>query len=386
MAQTFDIRFGRFAGLAGLFEAPTNEYRWKGAGRLTIDASGVSIAARRGLMTMFARARARRIAANDLLEVYREGNALRLEFSTRESLRSVLPFWVDDRNAAAQIVTLLPTPHTVEIEDGGRTAGRYRFDRRLAANVLIGILVPGIAALLLQRTFSDERVAPDVDSAVLTPLPQVAAPASDLASGDPSGETASNVNAPFPPHGPPAASVPRSSTATPVLHDSKFDATRVSPSELASDAQPLAEPRTASADASTRISFPRASENGIFPIVQGDPRYAIARWQYGLFRDESSALHADYLAIRDAPTVAQLKALEARWYEVTSRIYNTPLFTGLDFLALREIELAISRSWRDYLSIHAEGLRTGNSLLIERALIHLEFTRHLETLLPQFVR
>ena len=38
MAQTFDIRFAKSAGLAGLFEAPANEYRWKGAGRLSIDA------------------------------------------------------------------------------------------------------------------------------------------------------------------------------------------------------------------------------------------------------------------------------------------------------------------------------------------------------------
>ena len=107
MAQTFDIRFAKSAGLAGLFEAPANEYRWKGAGRLSIDPTGISIAVRRGLLTLFARATTRRIPTHNLIEVYREGNALRLEFSTQESARTVLPIWVGDRDAAAQIVTLV---------------------------------------------------------------------------------------------------------------------------------------------------------------------------------------------------------------------------------------------------------------------------------------
>jgi hypothetical protein len=93
MAQTFDIRFAQSAGLAALFEAPANEYRWKGAGRLSIDASGISIAVRRGLMTLFARAQSRHIATNSVIEVYREGSALRLEFSTQEArwMRSDVP-------------------------------------------------------------------------------------------------------------------------------------------------------------------------------------------------------------------------------------------------------------------------------------------------------
>ena len=116
--ETFDIRFARSAGLAGLFEAPANEFRWKGAGQLSIDASGISIAVKRGLLTLFARATHRAASpTNSLIEVYREGNALRLEFSTQDSPRTVLPVWVSDRDAAAQIVTLLPTERSVELED-----------------------------------------------------------------------------------------------------------------------------------------------------------------------------------------------------------------------------------------------------------------------------
>ena len=155
MAQTFDIRFAKSAGLAGLFEAPANEYRWKGAGRLSIDATGVSIAVRRGLLTLFARATTRRIPTNSLIGVYREGNALRLEFSTRESARAVLPIWVGNRDAAAQIVTLLPTQRSVELEDGDpEPTRRYRFDRKLVAFLLIGAVALAVGALTLQRYFA----------------------------------------------------------------------------------------------------------------------------------------------------------------------------------------------------------------------------------------
>ena len=117
MAQTFDIRFARSAGLAALLEAPENRFRWKGGGLLRIDAQSISFAVKRGLLALFAGKRTRRIPAGNLKAVYREGDALRVEFQADEAARVVLPFWADDRDAAAQIVRLLPTSQTVEIED-----------------------------------------------------------------------------------------------------------------------------------------------------------------------------------------------------------------------------------------------------------------------------
>jgi hypothetical protein len=128
------------------------------------------------------------------------------------------------------------------------------------------------------------------------------------------------------------------------------------------------------------------SAGGIVPIVPGNPTYAVARRQLDLFLSESKALRADYLSIRSTPTVERLQALEARWQKVTSRIYGTAEFAGIDFLGLRELELAISRSWRGYLSLHAEGLRARDKTKIEQARTHLAFTEALEALLPQFVR
>lgn len=146
MAHTFDIRFARSAGLAGLLEAPTNRYRWKGGGRLSIDGKGVHIAAR-GLATLFT-TRAHHIAADQLTEVYREGDALRLTFQARESGRAELPFWAKDRDSAAEIVKLLPTPHTIEIEHSTQTQRRFRPDGLLLAwlATVIGIIVVGLVA------------------------------------------------------------------------------------------------------------------------------------------------------------------------------------------------------------------------------------------------
>ena len=61
MAQTFDIRFARSAGLAALLEAPENRFRWKGVGLLRIDAQSISFTVKRGLLALFAGNRTRRI-------------------------------------------------------------------------------------------------------------------------------------------------------------------------------------------------------------------------------------------------------------------------------------------------------------------------------------
>ena len=319
MAQTFDIRFAKSAGLAGLFEAPANEYRWKGAGRLSIDATGVSIAVRRGLLTLFARATTRRIPTNNLIGVYREGNALRLEFSTRESARAVLPIWVGDRDAAAQIVTLLPTQSSVELEDGDpEPTRRYRFDRKLVAFLLIGAVAIGVGALTLQRYFAPDRAATLVEA--------------DAQSA------------------PPAA--PDSTMAPPL-------------------------------QAATPIPVPAIGEPDpdISPIYLRNP---IARRELQRFQAERTSLRAEYSSIRINPTAEDLEALEARWRDVTSRIYDTADFEGVEFVTQREVELAVSRSWTYYLSIHAAGLRAADPRLIELAAAHLAFTEAVELRLSQF--
>ena len=149
MAHTFDIRFARTEGMAALFEAPANRFRWKGAGKLSIDAEGISIAVKRGLLTLLA-PRSTRIAAHSLTEVYREGDAVRLEFSAKD-VREVLPIWAKGSQTAAEIVKLLPTTRTVELEHTAAQAPVYRFDRRLIVGLTSVIAALALVVWVLQR-------------------------------------------------------------------------------------------------------------------------------------------------------------------------------------------------------------------------------------------
>jgi hypothetical protein len=171
MASTFDIRFARTEGLAALFEAPGNRFRWKGTGRLSIDAQGISIAVKRGLGNLLLRRRSHRIAADQLTEVYREGAALRLEFGADDQ-REVLPIWASGTEAAAEIVKLLPTSRTVELEHATRASGRFRVDWRLTAWIVVTVVLVAAVSLWWRQSSMSlpvEQAAP-VPVVVGTPL------------------------------------------------------------------------------------------------------------------------------------------------------------------------------------------------------------------------
>jgi hypothetical protein len=373
VAQTFDIRFARSAGLAGLFEAPANEFRWKGAGRLSIDASGISIAVRRGLMTLFARAQSRHIATNSVIEVYREGSALRLEFSTQESPRTVLPIWARDRKTAAQIVTLLPTQRTVEVEDDAAgPVRRYRLDRRLLVVLSIVAAALGLTALILQRYSAGNNVTPPIESPVLVSLP----PAKQESTTAPALAELTEVGPPTP------------ASRTPVAQAASEYPTRlyVDPTGLPATAMNApAEESTRALGAGSVEPAGNSYGAGIDATLPSRvDAHAIPYSEFERFRAESIALHSDYIYMRDRLTPEGLEALEARWMRVTSRIYNTPYLADMRFMPLRELELAISRSWRDYLSIHAKGLRTGDARLIGLSAVHLAFAESLEAQMRMF--
>ena len=92
MARTFDIRF----------DAAANSFGWRGGGRLSVDTQGLSFALKRGIASLLARRRSQRIPADRIIEVYREGDALRVEFATDDNPRAVLPFWARNREAAVR--------------------------------------------------------------------------------------------------------------------------------------------------------------------------------------------------------------------------------------------------------------------------------------------
>jgi hypothetical protein len=170
MAHTFEIRFDRSTGFAGFLEAPENSFRWKGSGQLSIDAQGMSIAHKRGLLSMLTR-NARRIPAANLDQVYREGEELRFEFSAPDRPRSVVSCWATDAGTAAQIVHLLPTRRTVELDHSTRPEGtvRYHVDRRaLSALLAIAAAMVGAFAWLLREPAP--VAAPPMVTAPLIPV------------------------------------------------------------------------------------------------------------------------------------------------------------------------------------------------------------------------
>ena len=137
MAHTFDIRFERSGGLGALLAPPENSFRWKGAGKLRIDRTGISFAVKRRLLTLFPLTR--RVAAGHIHEVYREGEALHLTFTTADRAQARVSCWAADASTAAEIVQLLPTRRTVELEHTThRLAGeRPRYDRRVLAMLCV---------------------------------------------------------------------------------------------------------------------------------------------------------------------------------------------------------------------------------------------------------
>jgi hypothetical protein len=150
MAHTFDIRFAKSTGLSGLLEAPANSFRWRGSGTLRIDTAGVSFAVRCGLLSLFAGRQ--RIEAANLEQVYREGHALHLTFTSKGRPRARVSCWAADAGTAAKIVGLLPTRRTIELEhslDSARPATPRNDGRAVAALLLLCVMFFGGAALLI---------------------------------------------------------------------------------------------------------------------------------------------------------------------------------------------------------------------------------------------
>ena len=189
MAHTFDIRFARSSGLAAFLQAPTNTFRWKGAGRLSIDPEGISIAVRRGVPALFPHTR--RVPAADLKGVLREGEALRVEFSTDNNSRAVVLFWVRDQETAEEIVRLLPTTRTVELnhDAAGVAQARVGIDWRALSLLAVALVAVVGSAWMLQRS--------DVPAPVIQADAQVATPESG-ASAAPSGGSSQTVEVPNP--------------------------------------------------------------------------------------------------------------------------------------------------------------------------------------------
>jgi len=344
MAQTFDIRFARSVGLTALLEVPLNRFRWKGGGHLRIDAKGISIGVKRGILALFRARHTQRISNENLRAVYREGEALRVEYDTAESKRIVLPFWAGDSGTAAKIVRLLPTNQTVEIEHSTEAPGarKPRADRRVL--LTIGVtLAAGIAALWTTSL----RTTPPVE-----------------------GAGAQQVEKPLPP--PVAGTAP--------------------PSSAAAMAPPGAAMPVEAFDSIPEVT---SSEVAVIPISRGTLSHDIAVRELAAFERDAASLESDYrLAHKQLMTgemspddfAERLEEFEMRWWKVTFRIYDSKQLEDPALLELRRVMLGAARRWRNFLSEYAEGLRSRDQVMIAGPLAEVARAQEMRARARRFVR
>jgi hypothetical protein len=376
MARTFDIRF----------DAAANSFGWRGGGRLSVDTQGLSFALKRGIASLLARRRSQRIPADRIIEVYREGDALRVEFATDDNPRAVLPFWARNREAAVQIVQLLPTSRTIEIEDGGDETRARKVARRTPL-MLVATMVLVIASGALFTAYQRPVVVgpPEVVAAPASKTETAPAMESPTVGAEP-GSSAAVAPAP--------KSVPLSDRFTTpdearklaMLAEDPIDWTSAPPSSrravveaAARDARMARLGLTGDAEVDGFVPMELPEINvplTVVPIKQTTLDYATARDLLNAFEAEAGTLTESYRREREAfdkqvldiRTFAdRLDALEPRWRKVSDTTLQNRRFNYLSLTSLRATLLTVVIQQRVFLTGYAAGLRAGDQDRIDRA-------------------
>ena len=286
--------------------------------------------------------RTQRIPTEDLRAVYREGDALRVEYQSGESARVVLPFWADDRETAEKIVRLLPTSQTVEMEHSTDVthSGKPRADWRmlLSMAVMLVALMVGSWALYDRTQLPLTTVQVPVSDPVAADAPfgsvlharrdGVADRIARVASGRGSSPAATGAS--------PAVADAASSGSGAVMPDFL----EPPPVELR-EPGPLPMPRDYN-----RIR----SEDFVIPIAPDTTQYYVGKTQLAAFEQEANQLAARWDVLRDrfranvitAEEFAEkLDDLEMRWWDVTFRIFDNEALSDPALLDLRATMLSI---------------------------------------------
>jgi len=384
MTQTFDIRFARSAGLAALLEVPENAFRWKGGGRLRIDAQGVSISVKRGLLVLFGGKHTQRIPTGNLRAVYREGEALRVEFQSGEDARVVVPFWADDRDTAAKIVQLLPTSETVELEhstDATRST-KSRADWRA-----IGIAAATVAVLVASGLLAYRRLGlPTVTVVAAAPAASVSAPGAGATSGSETLPTMPDASRALDDSQLPEVEAPAVAGATP---ESRPAASEV-PGFLQTPEFEVAPPGS--------LPLPRdfvRNAELIVPIARGTAAYDTAKRELAVFEGEAAELERMYrtqreLLVGNALTpdafATELGKIEMRWWNLTFRVFDNVDLMDAALIDFRASLLASARRWRNFLGTYADGIRERDHLKIASAFDELALAQEMQSRARLYVR
>ena len=176
-----DVRFTPSAALGARAHGPLNSFRWMGPARLHISPQGILVNARSATL-LGLRPTQRFIRAAQIQDVYREANAVQVHL--RGPRHPYFRFWARDAAEAARIVTLLPTPHTIEFETAlEESPGRASWRQPLAWLLALLLALALMAALAWLSGFLNaaRRSVPAVaqrpaPASFVTPPPPKVAP------------------------------------------------------------------------------------------------------------------------------------------------------------------------------------------------------------------
>jgi hypothetical protein len=357
MARIFDIRFARNAGLAAWFEAPANSFRWKGPGRISIDDHWL-VFARSRLFWPFARL-LHRLPVSALTSVYREGSSLRLEFAGSPQL--VVPIWARDHADAAEIVRLVPTNRTVEVDaPPSRPASSAHRSGGLALVVLGAIL--GVTATL--AIIGMRRADDDVQSAGARAEAIAIREVDTSASAEPASSGGVAADAPAA-HSRAARAVPVSASAPGLV------ARSVAPSRWAGD--------DAAAPAGVQPANARSTLGAGSAVIEDSYAGGVAASRSDFFRAAALALRSDHVDGRLPPG-----ELERRWWALSQRLYSSPEFDDWRTHWLVDAQLGVSLNWRISLTNYRNALATGDRAQIDAAQAELESAAELTDRVVQF--
>jgi hypothetical protein len=377
MAHTFDIRFARSSSFAGLFEASLNSFGWRGNGQLSIDSSALEVGVKRSFISPFIRQRSCRIPVDQIREVYREGEALRIEFSDGRRSTGVLPLWAQDRGSAARIVELLPTTNTVELEQTlSDTHPRPVVSKRsrVLAALLTAFVLVSILLLMPKRptpTTASPPIAPVSGHEIATqptrspeePAPLVTPAAPRGSSGEPAASIepgAADTPAPAQAISPPAAKVVRSPTTQQPAAASPASGTEPDPDNFVPTVP--------------EIEF--RAEDLVVSLRQGSLAYDAARDTLKQFELMASELGERYRKQRqlsdsgqlDADAFARsLDAIQGQWRQQGMKLLDPAGLKDPALSAFLSTLVAVVTYQSDFLSGYAAAVRAKDANAILKA-------------------
>jgi hypothetical protein len=153
-APQFTVQFTRPRGAS----QRDNTFRWTGPGTIHVLERGLLVMTRRRSPLGFRTADERFVPASEISEVFRDGDAVRVDLRTDSGTAAFFQFWTGNPAIAGTIVRLLPTTRTIEYEVAPAdqaaapraplTLQRRRRARRRFVQAALAVGLFAVAALL----------------------------------------------------------------------------------------------------------------------------------------------------------------------------------------------------------------------------------------------